>query len=194
MVRLPLGRLNQMTILQLRGDFVKRRTDADDDLQNPIKDMSEEAFKFACGTFTLLLQLAPALKELTNHGTRSFHQSLLKIEVRRWLDNDKTAHFAAPSYCACIHTFFRATMCRPLASPDQAQPVQCSFRSPCGKPSWSVLMPWRQKASMLSTRSLLRWGRLSKATSHERQPRACQRAQSFSRRLAEGERRLSWTL
>lgn len=81
-MRLPLGRLNQMTILQMRDAFVAARTSLDD-VSNPAKELADDVFKFVCGTFTLLLQLVPALKELTSYGTRSFHQCLLRVEVRR---------------------------------------------------------------------------------------------------------------
>jgi len=86
---MPPNRLNQMTILQLRDTFIAARV-SPGDITNPAKELPEEAYRFACGTFTLLLQLSPALRELTVHGTRSFHQTLLKIEVRgRYRDTVK---------------------------------------------------------------------------------------------------------
>jgi ERCC4-related helicase len=78
-IRSPLssGKLSQMQLLQLREAFVASRTEHG----GGASELTDAVYRFACGTFTLLLQLAPAQRELMTHGTRAFHQSLLGINA-----------------------------------------------------------------------------------------------------------------
>jgi ERCC4-related helicase len=70
-------KLSQMQMLQTRDAFVEARKQG----LAPVADMPDGIFSFACGTLTLLLQLAPALKELTTRGSRAFHQSLRAVDA-----------------------------------------------------------------------------------------------------------------